>query len=108
MGITEEGRAAIPRVTFTVPIPDDDCWHPVVHFEDLYQVHRRGHVRSVERLVDQLSRWGHPVANLHRGKVLTPFVTPAGRLRVVLHDEQHRRHARYVDELVADAFGVVQ
>jgi hypothetical protein len=37
---------------------------------------------------------------LHHGRELTPYRCPNGRLRVVLHDAGHRRHARYVDDLV--------
>jgi hypothetical protein len=42
---------------------------------------------------------------LHHGRELTPYRCPNGRLRVVLHDAGHRRHARYVDDLVREAFG---
>jgi hypothetical protein len=42
---------------------------------------------------------------LHHGRELTPYRCPNGRLRVVLHDAGHRRHARNVDDLVREAFG---
>jgi hypothetical protein len=62
-------------------------------------------VRSLDRTILQGSRWGHPVMKLHHGRELTPYRCPNGRLRVVLHDAGHRRHARYVDDLVREAFG---
>ena len=80
-------------------------WRDVPGFEGLYQISAAGLVRSVDRRVAQGSRWGRRLTNTHRGRVLTPFVTPNGRKRVVLHDESHRRHARYLDELVAETFG---
>jgi hypothetical protein len=80
-------------------------WVDVPGFEGSYQLRRDGRVRSVDRQVRQVSRWGHVVVNAHRGRVLKPFGTQNGRQRVVLHDADHRRHARYVDDLVADTFG---
>jgi hypothetical protein len=83
-------------------------WRDIPGWEGLYQARPPRHVRSVDRWVPQKSRWGRPVANLHRGRVLKPFITPSGRLRVVLHDREHRRHARYVDQLLLDTFGVAE
>lgn len=72
--------------------------------EDLYQVARDERVRSLDRIVWQQSRWGHPVANRHHGRELTPYICSNGRKRVVLHADGHR-YCRYVDELVREAFG---
>jgi hypothetical protein len=82
-----------------------ECWYDIPGFEGLYQVCLHGRVKSVDRWVHQLSRWGRVVANPHHGRVLKPFTTENGRQRVVLHDAAHRRHARYVDDLVAETFG---
>ena len=83
-------------------------WRDIPGFEDLYQLARDGvdsAVRSLNRRVPQQSRWGHTVRNVHRGRTLKPYRTKSGRLRVVLHDHNHRRHSRYVDALLAETFG---
>jgi hypothetical protein len=80
-------------------------WCDVPGFESLYQVALPDRVRSLDRTVLQGSRWGHTVDKMHKGRVLTPFVCENGRQRVVLHDAAHRRHARYVDDLVREVFG---
>lgn len=77
----------------------------VLNFIGLYVVNRSGCVHSLDRYVPQMSRWGHPVMKLHRGRQLSPFTTKTGRQVVVLHDHQHRRHCRQVDHLVREAFG---
>ena len=82
-----------------------EIWRPVPGFEGLYLLALDGRVRSLDREVPQRSRWGHTVTTTHRGRLLTPFVCQNGRKRVVLHDEAHRRHMRYVDRLVDDVFG---
>lgn len=79
-------------------------WRDVVHFEDLYQVALPDRVRSLDRYIPQGSRWGHPVIKLHRGRELTPYVCQNGRQRVVLH-ANGRRHCRYIDDMVRQAFG---
>jgi hypothetical protein len=81
-------------------------WRDIPGFETLYQVSRDGSVLSLERTVQQGSRWGHAIAKAHHGRVMTPYRCKNGRRRVVLHDAAHRRHARYVDDLVAETFGL--
>lgn len=84
----------------------EQLWLPVVNFDEgLYEVSRHD-VRSLDRLVVQRTRWNGTTAALHRGRVLRPYITKNGRRRVVLHDAQHRRHTCFVDELIAQAFGV--
>lgn len=80
-------------------------WRDIPGFGSLYQVTRDGRVRSLNRTVPQRSRWGTEVANHHHGRVLRPYICENGRARVVLHDHEHRRHARYVDRLVDVVFG---
>ena len=80
-------------------------WLPIPCFEGLYDVALPGRVRSLDRTVSQMSRWGRPIAYRHHGRELTPYVCDNGRLRVVLHDASHQRHLRYVDDLVKAVFG---
>ena len=80
-------------------------WRDIPGFETLYQVARPDWVRSLDRAVPERSRWGHTVTTSHRGHVLKPYRCKNGRKRVVLHDHAHRRHLRYVDQLIAETFG---
>jgi NUMOD4 motif len=79
-------------------------WRDLPGFEGLYQVALPDRVRSLDRWVPQASRWGHTVSKRHDGCVLKPFVCKNDRKRVVLHDGAHRRHLRYIDDLVREAF----
>jgi NUMOD4 motif len=92
-------------VNGTQTAPQIQIWRDVPGFEGFYEVCINGRVRSLDRQVVQFSRWGTVVTTTHRGRVLKPFTTENGRQRVVLHDAAHRRHARYVDGLVAETFG---
>jgi hypothetical protein len=80
-------------------------WRNIPGFEGLYQCRLDGLVRSLDRYVVQGSRHGHPVANRHHGRILTPYVTRSGRRQVILHADG-RRFCRNVDDLVRQAFGV--
>src|SRR5271168_3766773 len=76
----------------------------IPHFEGLYEINRSGSVRSVDRYIVQGSRHGHPVANLHHGRVLKPYITKSGRRQVILHADGHR-YCRYIDDLVREVYG---
>jgi len=82
-----------------------EIWRPVPGFDGLYLLALDGRVRSLDRAVPQMSRWGHTVTTAHHVRLLAPYVCHNGRQRVVLHDEAHRRHMRYVDRLVDEVFG---
>jgi hypothetical protein len=81
-----------------------EIWRDVPGFDGLYAIARDGRVRSLDRAVPQMSRWGHTVTTAHHGRELTPYVCQNGRLRLVLHDAAHRRHLRFVDRMLDDVF----
>lgn len=83
-------------------------WRPIPGFEALYEIALDGRVRSLDRTVPQRGRYGTTQYNHHHGRVLRPYRCKNGRLRVILHDHAHRRHARYVDQLVEVVFGEAQ
>jgi hypothetical protein len=80
------------------------AWCDIKGFEGLYQISRCAEVRSLDRYIVQGSRHGHPVANIHHGRVLKPYITKSGRRQVILH-AGGRRYCRNIDDLVREAFG---
>lgn len=78
-------------------------WRPVVGFEGLYEVSDMGNVRSVERQIRVLGRWGGEEVRTYRSKILRPHRAKDDYLRVglCLHGE---RVTRTIHSLVAEAF----
>jgi hypothetical protein len=53
-------------------------WKSVVGYEDTHEVSSHGRVRSLPRLVDQMSRHGTPMTRFIKGKVLSQQTDPNG------------------------------
>jgi hypothetical protein len=87
-----------------------EIWLPVVGYEGAYEVSNLGRVRSVDRVIRKVGRWGGVVACRKTGKflALTPDIGKHcyGRLTVKLSDTTSGRPARtrLVSHLVAEAF----
>lgn len=73
----------------------EEIWRPVVGYEGLYEVSSYGRVRSLDRYVKCKSE----SYRLHKGKVLSPIITPYGYLSVGLQGRRFMVH-----RLVAQAF----
>jgi len=78
-------------------------WKAVVDFEDRYQVSNLGRVRSVDRYLPVLTRWGTVVDRLFRGKLLAQTLDKDGYFRVGLYAVPVFKLA-LVHRLVAQAF----
>lgn len=74
-------------------------WRAVVGHEGAYEVSNLGNVRSLTRLVTQMSRWGSRVQYLRKGQALAPVRVPNGYLHVALSGTQVAVHT-----LVLEAF----
>lgn len=60
-------------------------WRPVVGFEGLYEVSSFGRVRSLDRVIDVVGRWGTPERRRYKGRLLRPqFDQRSPYWRVVL------------------------
>lgn len=77
----------------------------MVGFEGCYEVSDQGRVRSLDRKVEALNRWGKVTARTYAGRVLRPHTNQkrGGYRYVVLHDAEGQ-HSRRVSVLVAAAF----
>jgi len=78
----------------------DEIWKAVVGFEGLYEVSDRGRVRSVDRLVTLINRFGRRERRRYRGKILRPGRVRSGHVTVALG----KGNTRSVHTLVLTAF----
>ena len=53
-------------------------WRPVVGFEGIYEVSNLGKVRSLDRYVTQVNRWGGYTKKFYKLKLLTLKPGPEG------------------------------
>jgi hypothetical protein len=77
-----------------------EIWKDIPGFEGRYQASSEGRVRSVDRAVRIVTRWGVETTRNARGKVLRPAASASGHLMVMLG----RRGNRSVHVLVMLAF----
>ena len=82
-----------------------EIWKPVPGFEGQYEVSDMGRVRSVERYVERLNRWGTTTRQLYPGRMLTPILINSGYLSYHLYDQGHRK-PMLGHWIVALAFGI--
>lgn len=76
-------------------------WVPVVGFETSYEVSDTGLVRSIDRVIEIVSRTGKPYKQLRPGKVLSPGRnSSSGHLHVILEG----RNDKTIHSLVLEAF----
>ena len=62
----------------------NELWQPVVGYEDLYEVSNLGRVRSVDRYIERMNRWGTMNRALLKGRILRPGRSVCKRLQVNL------------------------
>lgn len=82
-------------------------WRPVVGYEGSYEVSDHGRVRSLDREIQQVNRWGTTTSRRLPGKLLALTADKGeytyGRLQVKLCRAESQR-TRLVHQLVAEAF----
>jgi len=50
----------------------EEIWKDITGYEGLYQVSNLGRVRSLDRYIERMNRWGKLQKQLIRGKILSP------------------------------------
>lgn len=80
-----------------------EVWKDIPGYEGWYQVSNLGRVRSLDRVIEQWSRYGHTIHRDIKGQFLTPTDNGYGYMIVGLATNQIRRNY-YVHQLVAEAF----
>lgn len=80
-----------------------EIWKDIEGYEGLYQVSNLGRVRSIDRYVDQMSRWGTSYPRLFKGRVLSLQKISGGYVGVLMKENGHTI-MKLVHRLVANAF----
>lgn len=78
-------------------------WKPVSGYEGLYEVSNLGNVRSTERTLSCVSRWGSQANRKYSQSMLNKHLIGDGYYAVVLSNRGEKK-TKYVHRLVADAF----
>lgn len=80
-----------------------EVWKDIIGYEGAYQVSDLGRVRSLDREISRLNRWGFESVFIKKGVVLKPSYCPNGYIKCNLRPgvKQHLVH-----RLVAEAFGL--
>lgn len=80
-------------------------WRPVVGYEGHYEVSDWGRVRSVDRVIEQINRWGTIMKRFFRGKILKPCLNADGYRIVSLgKGKESPEQTQRIHKLVAEAF----
>ncbi len=77
-----------------------DEWRPLTDYEGNYEVSYKGRIRSLDRRVEKLCRWGGTHFRRYKGKILKPTSDSRGYLMVSVGFKQHVK----VHRAVAAAF----
>lgn len=76
-------------------------WRPVVGYEGLYEVSSKGRVRSLDRVIECLNRWGKVASRRVCGCVIRPRI---GAYAMVTLSRADKPETLYVHALVLEAF----
>lgn len=80
-----------------------EVWKPVKGYEGYYEVSNLGRVRSLDRYIDHINRWGTVQRRLQKGQIMSPSVTHDNYQSVALSKNNTSRDMS-VHRLVATAF----
>ena len=78
-------------------------WRDINGYEGIYQVSSLGRVRSLDRIIEQVTRWGDIHPRLIKGTCLQPHNLRGGYLGVML-SEHRQKKMTLIHRLVAIAF----
>ena len=81
-----------------------ETWRAVVGFDDAYEVSDHGRVRSLPRVIRQLSRWGTPMDRRVGGFLLQPALVGSGGYLAVSLSTAGTQYLTRVGRIVLLAF----
>ena len=79
-------------------------WRDIKGYEGLYQVSNEGRVRSLDRVVEEESKWGHTILAHFKGRIMKQTPDKDGYGLVSLRDKNRKQKQKRVHILVAQAF----
>lgn len=85
-------------------LTDKEIWRPIAGYESFYEVSSKGRVRSCQRTITQIGKYGFPISRVFKGKVMQATDNGKGYLIVTLRKPGNKRKNCYVHRLVATAF----
>ncbi len=80
-----------------------EVWKAVLGFEGMYEVSSLGRIRSLDRYIDKINRWGSVSSVLCKGRILSTGLRKDGYQSVSLYDGGLQR-ATVVHILICEAF----
>lgn len=83
---------------------DKEIWKPIAGYESFYEVSNKGRVRSCQRTITQIGKYGFPISREFKGKVMQATDNGNGYLIVTLRKPGNKRKNYYIHRLVATAF----
>lgn len=80
-----------------------EIWKPIPEWEGVYEASNEGRIRSLDKTITAVSRWGTPQVYFRAGKVLKPKADKDGYLGCHLVHAGRNKHYK-VHQLVCMAF----
>ena len=89
-----------------------EVWKPIKGYEGFYEVSDRGNVRSLDRKIIQLSKYGTMMEKRYPGIVLTPNDNGHGYKMVGLRDstsgkKKNHPSRKHTDDLIVAAYPIL-
>lgn len=81
-----------------------EIWKDIIGYEGLYQVSNLGRVRSLDRIIPKVTRWGTFTEHHHKGRVLKQHFDGLGHYLIVILRKDNESHTEQVHRLVGKAF----
>lgn len=99
---TRQTKLQLPKIEMSIEQTTkyNECWKPVINYENFYEVSNYGNVRSCDRVVTRKGRTGNL---FKKGQILRQFVTSKGYLRLSLSKNSISKNYM-VHRLVAETF----
>lgn len=81
----------------------EETWQPIDGFEGIYEISNLGEVKSLERTISYINRWGTETSRTFPSCILKPSLDKDGYLYVTFKINGKQFHKR-VHRLIAEAF----
>ena len=87
-----------------MPEPITETWLPVAGYEGFYSVSNLGRVRSEDRTVEFVSKWGTIGHTFHKGVILKPSLAGNSKYLTVILKNGRRCRTLRVNRIVCEKF----
>lgn len=81
-----------------------EIWKDIPGYEGLYQASTLGSIRSVDRAITKVNRWGIITEHFHKGKILIQHFDGLGHYLIVILRKDGKSHTEQVHRLIAKTF----